>query len=59
MELIVIVLCTIMAEEKSISIIEFPGVRIDWDGWSEKFLVLAKCKGYKKLLMGKRPGKSQ
>ena len=40
------------AKEKSIRIIEFSGKQSDWDVWSEKFLARAKCKGYKKLLLG-------
>ena len=40
------------SKEKSICIIEFSGKQIYWDGWSEKFLVRAKRKGYKKLLLG-------
>ena len=40
------------AEEKSIRIIEFSGKQSDWDNRSEKFLVQAKRKGYKKLLLG-------
>ena len=40
------------SEEKSICIsIEFSGKQSDWDGWFEKFLVRAKRKGYKKLLL--------
>ena len=38
--------------EKSIDIIEFNGKQSDWDSWSKKFLAHAKCKGYKKLLLG-------
>ena len=40
------------AKEKSICIIEFSCKQSDWDGRSEKFLARAKCKGYKKLLLG-------
>ena len=41
-------------KDKIIHMIEFSGKRSDWDGWSKRFLVQAKHKGYKKLLLGKR-----
>ncbi len=46
-------------EEKSVRIIEFSGKQADWDGWSEKFLARAKCRGYKGLLLGRDKVKMQ
>ncbi len=40
-------------EEKSMRIIEFCGKQTDWDGWSEKCLARAKCRGHKGLLLGR------
>ena len=36
-------------KDKSICIIEFLGKKIDWDSWSEKFLLHGKQKGYDKI----------
>ncbi len=40
-------------EEESVRIIEFSCKQLDWDGWSEKFIEQAKCRGYKGLLLGR------
>ena len=42
-----------MSDLKSIRVIEFSGRTDDLEGRLEKFLVRAKRKGYKKLLIGK------
>ncbi len=39
--------------EESERIFAFSGKQSDWDRWSEKFLVQAKCRGHKGLLLGR------
>ena len=51
--MIVILLCYNDNHRKKIQIIDFAGMKSDWDGWSKNFLARAKHKGYKKLLTGK------
>ena len=39
-------------ELKAIEVLKFTGIESEWDHWSEKFVVLARARGFAGILLG-------